>query len=1064
MAKQTINIGSAANDGTGSTLRESFDITNDNFTELYGGTGGLFHKIEGTNFTGSLLIGHSTTGTLSSAQNNTGIGIGTLDALTSGDSNVAVGYAAGTAVTTGVHNTLIGVFAGDNLAGGGNNVAIGGYALSTEDTHGKNVAVGYGALTLQDAGADAYSVAVGYLAGTSISTGVQNTVVGGLAGDALSTGASNVAIGFRALSGEDTGSLNIAIGQDSLIALNYNGNGYNTSIGYEAGKAVSTGRKNTILGAEAGDALTTGSNNIIIGYAAAASAVGVDNEITLGDSNISTVRIPSDSTLKIGASGDLQLEHLSGQSFIKNTDTGNLYIENQVDNGDVLFRSDDGAGGLATYFYLDGGLVNNSTVLGATRFPDLSKIYMGSGGDLEIYHDATDTWLDNFTGNLNIRNQQNSGDIIFRCDNGNGGVAEYFRLDGGDTITRVARNFRANDNVALQVGVDGDAGMYHDGTDTYFQNDTGNLILLQNTNDGDIIFKSDDGSNGVAEYFRVDGGATKVIANKNFAFVDGVKAEFGDSGDLQIFHDGSNSFIDNSVGNLDITQLLDNGDIRFRSDNGSGGVETYFYLDGSEENVTFSKDIVMSQNAGPTLNMNTNSAGNTSKILLHEGTTSSPANGASIRYDGSANTFKIGVGTDVDTTRLTIDRGSGLATFANNVSVTGSVGIGTDSPAALLEISGSGDAVRIESTNSGAAGAQIDLLHFTASPADNDVNALINFGGYYTGTTSAYANQIKSVWSDVSDRDAELQFFTNNAGTLTKALTLDTGQNATFAGNIISETTGGNAGIKVITANDAEGFLVFGDAQDNSMGGMAYNNATNSLDIDCNNAVALSFDSSRNATFAATVTTGNDLTIGGTGGIFIPAYIYHVGDTNTYFGFGANDVFQVNTGGSERMRADANGNLLVGMTSPLGGATDDYMTVANADGGRGGIRVGNSGGSSNTSCVRFHNSNGVVGTIRTDGSATAYDTSSDYRLKEDLKDFAGLDMVSKIPVYDFKWKVDDSRSYGVMAHELQEVIPNAVSGEKDAEEMQGVDYSKIVPLLIKSIQELEARVKTLENK
>ena len=51
-----------------------------------------------------------------------------------------------------------------------------------------------------------------------------------------------------------------------------------------------------------------------------------------------------------------------------------------------------------------------------------------------------------------------------------------------------------------------------------------------------------------------------------------------------------------------------------------------------------------------------------------------------------------------------------------------------------------------------------------------------------------------------------------------------------------------------------------------------------------------------------------------------------------------------------------------------------------------------------------------------------------------------------------------------MAHELQEVLPQAVSGEKDAEEMQGVDYSKIVPLLIKSIQELEAKIKILENK
>ena len=74
MAKQIINIGSSANDGTGSTLREAFDICNDNFTEIYGGTtSALGFKAEGTNFTGSLLIGHSTTGTISSAQNNTGL-------------------------------------------------------------------------------------------------------------------------------------------------------------------------------------------------------------------------------------------------------------------------------------------------------------------------------------------------------------------------------------------------------------------------------------------------------------------------------------------------------------------------------------------------------------------------------------------------------------------------------------------------------------------------------------------------------------------------------------------------------------------------------------------------------------------------------------------------------------------------------------------------------------------------------------------------------------------------------------------------------------------------------
>ena len=114
--------------------------------------------------------------------------------------------------------------------------------------------------------------------------------------------------------------------------------------------------------------------------------------------------------------------------------------------------------------------------------------------------------------------------------------------------------------------------------------------------------------------------------------------------------------------------------------------------------------------------------------------------------------------------------------------------------------------------------------------------------------------------------------------------------------------------------------------------------------------------------------------------------------------------------------------------------------------------------------LAFLNSNvTLIGQIVTSATATSYQTSSDYRLKEDLQDFKGLDMVSKIPVYDFKWKADESRSYGVIAHELQEVLPDAVSGDKDAEDMQGVDYSKIVPLLVKSIQELTAKVERLEQ-
>ena len=92
------------------------------------------------------------------------------------------------------------------------------------------------------------------------------------------------------------------------------------------------------------------------------------------------------------------------------------------------------------------------------------------------------------------------------------------------------------------------------------------------------------------------------------------------------------------------------------------------------------------------------------------------------------------------------------------------------------------------------------------------------------------------------------------------------------------------------------------------------------------------------------------------------------------------------------------------------------------------------------------------------GSFTSFNTSSDYRLKEDLKEINGLEKICAIKVYNFKFKKSKYRMDGVLAHELQEIIPYAVIGEKDAKEMQSVDYSKIVPALIKSIQELNDKL------
>jgi hypothetical protein len=119
---------------------------------------------------------------------------------------------------------------------------------------------------------------------------------------------------------------------------------------------------------------------------------------------------------------------------------------------------------------------------------------------------------------------------------------------------------------------------------------------------------------------------------------------------------------------------------------------------------------------------------------------------------------------------------------------------------------------------------------------------------------------------------------------------------------------------------------------------------------------------------------------------------------------------------------------------------------------------------SNASFIEFRYVGSPVGSIGSNGSTTSYNTTSDYRLKEDLKEVKGLDKVLAINIYDYKWKNSDLRMDGVLAHELQEVLPYAVSGEKDGEQMQGVDYSKIVPILVKAIQELKLEIEELKNK
>ena len=114
--------------------------------------------------------------------------------------------------------------------------------------------------------------------------------------------------------------------------------------------------------------------------------------------------------------------------------------------------------------------------------------------------------------------------------------------------------------------------------------------------------------------------------------------------------------------------------------------------------------------------------------------------------------------------------------------------------------------------------------------------------------------------------------------------------------------------------------------------------------------------------------------------------------------------------------------------------------------------------------IDFHDADGNIGEISGDGAATTYATSSDYRLKEDLKEISDASsVINQLKIYDFKWKKADKRAFGVIAHEAQAIIPQAITGEKDGDRFQSADYSKFVPHLIKAVQELSAKVTALES-
>ncbi len=406
---------------------------------------------------------------------------------------------------------------------------------------------------------------------------------------------------------------------------------------------------------------------------------------------------------------------------------------------------------------------------------------------------------------------------------------------------------------------------------------------------------------------------------------------------------------------------------------------------------------------------------------------------------------------NVDTTTVQI-RAGGLSYFNG-----GNVAIGSTSASTVLDVEGAGVPLTINSNNSNQY--KIQLLD--------------------AGTVRSYLGASSTASFVVANSSVSEAMRITSGGLVAIGNSTPDSFNAN-AKNLVVGTGSGSNGISIFAGNTSDSAIFFADNGSTATGQINYKHADNAFTFHTNSGTErMRIDSSGNVGIGVTPTqklhvSGNAIVTGiarlGDGSASSPAYQF-VSDTNTgMFGNGS-DMIGFSTGGSERMRVNASGHINIGQSStniPGQGnsqAGTSLRSVGDAYFSRDGdlaLNVNRNG--SDGKVVSFRRGGTEGGSISVTTTSATLASSSDARLKSNIEDSASAsDKIDAIQVRQFDWnETGNHQDYGLIAQELQPIEPLAVVGSPDSDEMMGIDASKLIPMLIKEIQELRSRVATLE--